>query len=221
MAAIKEQQLDVVDVVAHMSAVTSFESHPAAPLPRQRHTSFAFLKRQKSGDLGNRSFSAGARLIRKKALVQEEIRQQQDADAAAAAAAALLPPPPPTIPSVPHLPSMTDFAHPDRNSAARPDSALILADLENQHYTQTQNLRNPHLRAATTMQSPSARLPVRASPQTPYASASREKAASDRDKALAQRSRLSYGSSFISELYGSGVNSPRRIRRRKDPTPFK
>jgi hypothetical protein len=39
-----------------------------------------------------------------------------------------------------------------------------------------------------------------------------------RTESMTHRGRYSYASSAIST---SGINSPRRVRRRKDPTPFK
>ncbi|KAJ9660962.1 hypothetical protein H2201_006690 [Coniosporium apollinis] len=172
-----------------------------------RKTSFGFLRRQKSGDVrpaADRSTSSSSRLSRKqKALAQEELaRQQREADAASKE--------PPRLPSHSPLPKIHTFGAADE----RPDSIAIISN-QLRGYTPAGNYSRPSTDPKMSS-SPPHGVPVPpipgSSPSTrngeyidPYA----------RTESMTHRGRYSYASSAV-----SAVNSPRRVRRRKDPTPF-
>lgn len=136
---------------------------------------------------------------KQKALAQEEaLRRQREA--------AMLPKQPPRLPSHSALPQMETFG----GEGARPDSVAIVSNKVgnyNHNFSRpsVENYRvaqNPHLSAAVPMpgSSPSYM------DYDPY----------PRTESMTHRGRMSYASS-----QHSAVNSPRRVRRRKDPTPFK
>ncbi|OAL56574.1 septin [Pyrenochaeta sp. DS3sAY3a] len=135
---------------------------------------------------------------KQKALAQEEaLRRQREA--------AMLPKQPPRLPSHSALPQMETFG----GEGARPDSVAIVSNKVgnyNHNFSRpsVENYRvaqNPHLSTAAPMpgSSPSYM------DYDPY----------PRTESMTHRGRMSYASS-----QHSAVNSPRRVRRRKDPTPF-
>lgn len=129
---------------------------------------------------------------KQKALAQEELlRQQREA--------AMLPKQPPRLPSHSPLPQINTFGGED----ARPDSLAIVSN-------KVGNFSRPSVEYKM---APGGRVPIPPIPGSsppdgdydPYA----------RTESMTHRGRYSYASSAISTL-----NSPRRVRRRKDPTPF-
>ncbi|KAF2867293.1 hypothetical protein BDV95DRAFT_503416 [Massariosphaeria phaeospora] len=137
---------------------------------------------------------------KQKALAQEEaLRRQRDA--------AMLPRQPPRLPSHSPLPQIDNFGGED----TRPDSVAIVSNRVNSHnfsrpsgdYSPAHN-PNAHMQQA---------------PPLPGSSPSYiEYDPYPRTESMTHRGRYSYASSAISAV--GSVNSPRRVRRRKDPTPF-
>jgi hypothetical protein len=140
---------------------------------------------------------------KQKALAQEEANRK-------AREAAMLPKQPPRLPSHSALPQIESFG----GDAYRPDSVAIISNKAGNY---THNFSRPsmdHHRMAPQQQHDNLAVapPMPGtSPNTymdfdPY----------PRTESMTHRGRYSYASSQIST-----VNSPRRVRRRKDPTPFK
>lgn len=175
--------------------------------PGPRRTSFNFLRRKSSSEnRAQRSVSGGKMSKKQRALAQEEaLRKQREA--------AMLPRQPPRLPSHSALPQIETFGGED----ARPDSVAIVSNKAG-HYSQsyahapqpTHNFSRPsgEYRMAPVNPGPAPPLPTEPSYMNydPY----------PRTESMTHRGRYSYASSAV-----SSVNSPRRVRRRKDPTPFK
>ena len=138
---------------------------------------------------------------KQKALAQEEaLRKQREA--------AMLPKQPPRLPSHSPLPQIAHFGGVDE----RPDSIAIVsnkAGAYNQNFSRPSMEQRMAPNAYAYANAPGAQMPG-GSPSymeyDPY----------PRTESMTHRGRYSYASSAI-----SSVNSPRRVRRRKDPTPFK
>jgi hypothetical protein len=163
-----------------------------------RRSSFNFLRRQRSGSDNRpqkRSVSGGKMTKKQKALAQEELLRQQRQ-------AAMVPKQPPRLPSHSPLPQINSFGGED----TRPDSVAIVSNNLSQYgYGHSQPHHNmrplPHGIPVPPMPGQGSQDYV-----DPYA----------RTESMTHRGRYSYASSAVSTL-----NSPRRVRRRKDPTPFK
>lgn len=172
----------------------------------ERRSSFNFLRRQRSTDKMNKKQRA--------ALLEQQQRQQRQAN-----------PMPPQLPTHNPLPNIQSFG-----GDARPDSYAILS---NQHgYRNGNNPQDYH--AQTGMHA----MPSPYHPMSPASTASHVGSTGvlssspgskngdssfvdpyARTESMTHRGRYSYASSAISTA--TGINSPRRVRRRKDPTPFK
>jgi septin family protein len=135
---------------------------------------------------------------KQKALAQEEaLRKQREA--------AMLPKQPPRLPSHSPLPQIDNFG----GEEARPDSLAIVSNRAGSH-GQNPNFSRPSGDYKMAQGSGVAVPPVPGSSPSymdfdPY----------PRTESMTHRGRYSYASSAI-----SSINSPRRVRRRKDPTPF-
>jgi len=133
---------------------------------------------------------------KQKALAQEEaLRKQREA--------AMLPKQPPRLPSHSPLPQIANFGGED----ARPDSYAIVSNRAG-HHGHSPNFSRPSM-------------DYKSSPATGVAATGSSPSYMDfdpypRTESMTNRGRYSYASSAI-----SSINSPRRVRRRKDPTPFK
>ncbi|KAF2856954.1 hypothetical protein T440DRAFT_14110 [Plenodomus tracheiphilus IPT5] len=180
-----------------------------------RRTSFGFLRRKSSAERGsgsNRSPSTGKMSRKQKALAQEEaLRRQREA--------AMLPRQPPRLPSHSALPQIATFGGED----ARPDSIAIVSNRAGNYNTNghashnSHNFSRPSVDTYRMAQNQNQNLNLAAAPPSaggppndyinydPY----------PRTESMTHRGRYSYASS-----QHSTVNSPRRVRRRKDPTPF-
>ena len=181
------------------SAHSATDFHQAA----SRRSSFSFLRRKStSGDRSGQRSLSGSKMSRKqKALAQEEaLRKQKEA--------AMLPKEPPRLPSHAPLPQIANFG-----GEGRPDSVAIISNkVGNFSHNFSRPSVDQHRQppgAATT-----ANIPVMPPPPSstqsfmdvdPYA----------RTESMTHRGRYSYASQV------SAANTPRRVRRRKDPTPFK
>jgi hypothetical protein len=165
----------------------------------ERRSSFGFLRRQKSTE---------GKMISKK---QKGLSQQQQRQAN-------IPRVPPQLPS--HAP-LPNIGHSFDGGQGRPDSYAILGNsYNNQNQNHPQNNQQQEYHAMPYPLSPAAQAHMaHAMPSSspgskngdyvdPYA----------RTESMTHRGRYSYASSAVST---TGINSPRRVRRRKDPTPFK
>lgn len=160
--------------------------------PPRRSSLGLLLRRTKSGDLGNRGSKKQQALARE----QEAERLRREAPA--------IPKSPPRLPDLYNgvaPPQLQTFGGEDR-----PDSVAIMSGRF--HQGPARGSMDPP-RAVT------ANLPIPPIPSSgarngdwvdPYA----------RTESMTHRGRYSYASSAVST-----INSPRRVRRRKDPTPFK
>ena len=141
---------------------------------------------------------------KQKALAQEEaLRQQREA--------AMLPKQPPRLPSHSALPQIATFGGED----ARPDSVAIVSNKAGSYNPNAHNFSRPSTdtyRMAHNNPSPAVAAPALGSSPSTYM----DHDPYPRTESMTNRGRYSYASSQIST-----VNSPRRVRRRKDPTPFK
>jgi hypothetical protein len=168
-------------------------------VPRRR-SSFSFLKRSKSVERMNskRSVSGGKKLT-KKQLKEMEIQKQREA--------AMIPQQPPKLPDVVSTPQLQTFG----GEGGRGDGLTTPSNRMGMIGPKggPSPLNFSELRTSPGPYS----VPIPPIPGSgkgsfvdPYA----------RTESMTHRGRYSYASSAVSTL-----NSPRRIRRRKDPTPFK
>ena len=109
-----------------------------------------------------------------------------------------IPKQPPALPALAAQPQLKGFGGED----LRPDSVAIIS---NQLNSSPRNFSRTPPRNTMPAQLPSASSPA-PSAEDPYG----------RTESMTHRGRYSYASSAI-----SSINSPRRVRRRKDPTPYK
>jgi len=168
-----------------------------------------------------------ANMLRKSSRVRQ---QQAQAEQQAQAAASTIPRQPPHLPSFNPLPNIDSFGGED----ARQDSGAVFDDDYNPSNPSTpaNNFsRSAYSAMSSSNNSSSPAYAIRSgnafaqqaaassspagvrSPNGDYATDS-----VDRSESMAHRGRYSYGSNNNTTPH---VNSPRRVRRRKDPTPFK
>ncbi|KAI9733343.1 MAG: hypothetical protein M1834_003427 [Cirrosporium novae-zelandiae] len=171
-------------------------SHGLHSAHAPRRTSLGFLRRAKSGErLGNhRSSSSGKRSKKESAAREQELLRQREA----------IPKQPPRIPEFAPPPQLKTFGGEDR-----PDSIAIISNRTSESAYNQKSPRTPKSSMETALHSISVAAALGGSsgqPATdPYA----------RTESMTHRGRYSYASSAVST-----INSPRRVRRRKDPTPF-
>lgn len=182
------------------------------PLPPRR-TSFNFLRRSKSGELAadrDYTVSGPSKLSKKgKGKQQEDMsRQQPEAEAVP------LPrpqQPPPRLPNPSPLPQIATFG----GESPRPASVAILPDDYDRFL---RNLSSSRYAMSSPIASPPTRVPISPAPRSSPGYTNGEYVNSHaRTESMTHRSRYSYALSPAV----SNVDSPRRVRRRKDPTPFK
>lgn len=175
-----------------------------------RRSSFNFLRRQKSSEkgLGNRSVSGSKVLKKQKAqgAHEELLRQQREA--------AQVPRQAPRLPNSTPFNPIPTFGGEDH----RPDSVAIVSNRVGS-YAQGGSFSRPSVDYKMST-SPAQRFDQKvAAPPIPNTSPYGKPPDFDpyaRTESMTHRGRYSYASSAVST-----VNSPRRVRRRKDPTPFK
>ncbi|CAE7207902.1 hypothetical protein CFE70_009070 [Pyrenophora teres f. teres 0-1] len=197
-------------------AAAQSPSQSSADQAGNRRSSFNFLRRSSGktsseirGSSSSRSTSVSKMSRKQKALAQEEaLRKQREAS--------MLPRQPPRLPSHSALPQIATFGGED----ARPDSIAIVSNKAGAYNTGVYtpnafNFSRPGTDAAkvTRQQSPAMGAPAVGS--SPPPSNYMDYDPYPRTESMTNRGRYSYASSQI-----SAVNSPRRVRRRKDPTPF-
>lgn len=160
-----------------------------------RRTSLGFLRRAKSTEpLGERKASGGrmSKKMLKEQAREEELRRQREA--------AAVPKNAPRLPDLAPPPQLKTFG----GENARPDSFAIMSNRLT-HYQKPEQAQ-PALAAPAIPQAPrSSHSAVTGEYVDPYA----------RTESMTHRGRYSYASSAVST-----INSPRRVRRRKDPTPY-
>jgi|TARA_R110002003_G_scaffold196_5_gene15313 hypothetical protein len=141
---------------------------------------------------------------KQKALAQEEaLRRQREA--------AMLPKQPPRLPSHSALPQIESFG----GEAYRPDSVAIVSNkVGNYGGNYGHNFSRPSVDQHR--MAPQSHLPVAQQPMPSSSPSYMDVDPYARTESMTHRGRYSYASSHVST-----VNSPRRVRRRKDPTPFK
>lgn len=171
------------------------ESNDGQEQPRRRG-SFSFLRRTKSGSqLSTKRTPSGGKLIKKQKVAAREQEMAHQT----------IPPQPPIIPAIPRPNRLQAFG----GDEPRPDSMTIASD----RATGTQE--NTSKFPETNHPALYGNVPIPPIPRDsqegrgyvdPYA----------RTESMTNRGRYSYASSAVST-----INGPRKIRRRKDPTPFK
>jgi len=180
------------------------EDLPVPPVPQneakgrqsaQRRPSFNFLRRGKSQERKNsmRSISGGKLTKRQ---YKEMVDQQREANA--------IPNQPPKIPVLERTPQLQTFG----GENAR-DSYEIVSG-------RSSGFSRPRLPSGSvdmTRANVPYYIPI---PPVPGSKNAQDVDPYARTESMTHRGRMSYASSAV-----SSINSPRRVRRRKDPTPFK
>ena len=171
----------------------------------RRKGSFSFLRRSKSRERSTSGSTTPARKLSKRErskVRQQDMMQEQ------------MPSPPPRIPVIPHPPDLQGFGGED----TRLDGAAIMSNRAGGSFryrlaqkTSQETLGSDMYRGMPVPPVP----PIPPIPGTAPAPKTYIDAFS-KSESLVHRGRYSYASSAIST-----INSPRKIRRRKDPTPFK
>lgn len=171
----------------------------------RRKGSFNFLRRSKSRD---RSISGGSTPQRKLSkkdrsrMRQQEMMQEQ------------IPSRPPRIPIVPHQPDLQTFGGEEESL----DSTTIMSNRAGGSFQHRLAQKTSQETIGSDMYRGMPIPPVPPIPPIPGAALTSRSPYDPfpRSESMAHRGRYSYASSAIST-----INSPRKIRRRKDPTPFK
>lgn len=183
-------------------------STPPVPAPTDpglntnsdRRSSFNFLRQQSKN-------GGGSKMIKKQKQGQPAQYQQSTAT---------VPRVPPQLPSHSPLPKINSFG----GENGRPDSYAIIS---NQQYRDNSSGQQQQQHGAPQYQndesmSPHA-IPMPPMPSSPPTTSNGGYDPYSRSESMTHRGRYSYASSAVST--STGINSPRRVRRRKDPTPFK
>ncbi|KAL8898289.1 MAG: hypothetical protein Q9192_002153 [Flavoplaca navasiana] len=175
----------------------------------RRRPSFSFLRRSKSREGPSRAVSGttvrsssrgstpGRKLSKKQRVLSQEQEMRQEN----------IPTQAPKIPDIPQIHKLQTFG----GEVHRPDSVAIMSG-------NADGYRSSRLGSQASRESPgfagSNNIPVPPIPSD-YAGAKSSVDLFMRSESMAHRGRSSYASSMVST-----INSPRRLRKRKDPTPF-
>ena len=180
------------------------EDLPLPPIPQndvrgrqsaQRRPSFNFLRRGKSQERTNSIRStSGGKLTKRQ--YKEMLEQQREANT--------IPNQPPTIPVLERTPQLQTFGG---------ENARDSYDMASSRSGGFSRPRLPSGSMDTTRANVPYHVPI---PPVPGSQDAQDADPYARTESMAHRGRMSYASSAI-----SSINSPRRVRRRKDPTPFK
>lgn len=200
----------------------SLRSPPTSPEPsagRPRRGSFGFLPRSisRGHEVPTVTSSSGQTMLRKqklRAAEEERLRQERESR------------PPPQLPSHSPLPSINTFG----GEETRPDSIAIASNRATSNFSRPYAV-NPNSSSPSSHMAGSASLPVlnkqpgNFSSPTPYQRSSGPRDnMSNNGEYIDSRTRINSMASGHHSIASSAignVNSPRRVRRRKDPTPFK
>lgn len=173
----------------------------------RRKGSFSFLKRSKSRE---RSVSGGSTPQRKLSKKESRRRREQEM------MHEQIPPRPPRLPMVSHPSDLQTFG----GEEARPESVAIMSNRAGGSFQHRLAQRTSQETIGSDMYRG---MPIPPVPPIPPIPGTTSTTARNpyvdqfaRSESMANRGRHSYASSAIST-----INSPRKIRRRKDPTPFK
>lgn len=168
----------------------------------RRRGSFSFLRRSKSRDRSASGSSTPARKLSKKRLRPKEMPPEE------------IPASPPRVPLVPRVPDLPTFGGED----SRPDGAEIMSNRAEGTYQRRLAQKQSHETKGSQMYRGMPIPPVPPIPPIPGHIPQSPKTTDPwfRAESMANRGRYSYASSAVST-----INSPRKIRRRKDPTPYK
>ena len=200
---------------------------PSSPQSRSRRGSFSFLRRSRSREITSKAGpESGRKLSRRKnrAVSKEEATKQQVGIA-------------PQLPSYHNLPQMNtpfvDGASETPNNASASASASAQPPLSSSaNFRASPQVNTAEKPVSRSGYNPNAfyqrhqmadRNPATPSPQPATAatsSSSPQPSSHDsyaRTESMKNRGRYSYATAGVN----GNVNSPRRVRRRKDPTPFK
>lgn len=205
----------------HPSHLTRTDGNGEKEQPRR--PSFSFLRRQRTSEphpaarnasASGRSISArtisgvsiaGRKAGNKQKEEQEELLRQQKE-------AAALSKQPPRLPPHPPLPKINTFGV----DASRPGSvAIVPSRVDGDSRRPSEIYGRPPVEYRMVTSPPYNVPPV---PPIPDSSPADLYA---RTESMTNRGRYSYASSAVSTMTLNTLNSPRRVRRRKDPTPFK
>lgn len=173
-------------------------NHPPAP---PRRSSFGFLRRSKSGETLSRRSTSGSKIIKRQASTQKQKelqRRQEEAEATQ------MPPALPALESPPPIHAFSD----DHGSSSPP----------RQENTVSRSAARANSRKSIYSAPPTSPPSIPIPPIPDHIKITQGDGVDDRARidSMTHRGRYSYASSMIST-----VNNPRRVRRRKDPTPFK
>ena len=176
----------------------------------RRRPSFSFLRRSKSREAPSRAVSGttvrsssrgstpGRKLSKKQRVLSREQEMRQEN----------IPTQAPKIPDIPQVHQLQTFGGEDH----RPDGVVMMSG-------NADGYRTGRLGSHASRESPgfagSHNIPVPPIPND-YVGAKSPVDLFMRTESIAHRGRSSYASSMVST-----INSPRRLRKRKDPTPFK
>ena len=180
------------------------ESNQGANGSLRRKGSFSFLRRTKSRERSSSRSATPARKLSKKD--RSKVRQQDMMPGQMSS-------PPPRIPIIPHPPDLQGFGGED----TRVDNSAIMTNRAGGSFRDRLAQKSQETLGSDMYRG----MPVPPVPPIPPipGTVTTPKSYVDafpRTESLVHRGRYSYASSAIST-----INSPRRIRRRKDPTPFK
>ena len=175
----------------------------------RRKGSFSFLRRSKSRDRSASTSSTPTRKLSKKnrreAREQEMIREQ-------------IPQRPPRVPLVPRPPDLPTFGG-EGDDETRTDSATIMSDRAGGSFQRRLAQKSSHERVGSDTYRGMPIPPVPPIPPIPGHTPTSRTPNTDmfpQVESMTHRGRYSYASSAVST-----INSPRKIRRRKEPTPYK
>lgn len=173
-----------------------------------RRTSFNFLRRQKSSE-SRPPNQTGKMSKKQRAQANEELARQQREAAALGRSA-------PRLPQHAPLPTINAFGGSPGGGEMRPDSVAIATNRAGGY-----SGGHPQTQGGAEYHAVSSHVPIPPIPQGSSNPGSRNGDYNDpyaRTESMTHRGRYSYASSAISM---GTINSPRRVRRRRDPTPFK
>lgn len=185
---------------------TAESTPPTGNGPLRRRGSFSFLRRSKSRDRSSSESATPRRKLSKKErsrVREQEMMQEQ------------IPSHPPRIPNLPRQPKLQTYG--GENDV--PDTAAIMSNRSAGSFQQRLAQRTSQETIGADMYRGMPIPPVPPIPPIPGVTSASKSSYADafpRAESMTHRGRYSYASSAIST-----INSPRKIRRRKDPTPFK
>lgn len=213
----KNDVAEIVPPVPQVPNTRISQAHADAAAQPARQSSKSTLR--------NKNKDGASSMLRKVSGRAERKEQERRIKEATAAAAA--PRQPPSLPDFQPLPSFHEDGDPRPDSVAIFNTAYTHSATANQARSQA-NFSRPAMAPASTANSSSPAYAARSVNAVPNSSSPSTAPRSngeyvadpdaDRSQSMTNRGRFSIASS-VGQV--NSVNSPRRVRRRKDPTPFK